>query len=138
MVVRSSRFTRQDGFIREILWVCLVIAIIAVVLLDGMAIFSAHQSVHDETTTAANVARTEYAQSQSLGAAKQAAEEHIRHSGDVMVAFSSARGAEGTLVFTVEAKATAEPYACKYLKYIPGLKKWVERTTHPVATGTSD
>ena len=39
-MARSSRLRRQDGFIREILWVALIIAIIAVVILDGMAIFA--------------------------------------------------------------------------------------------------
>ena len=53
-MLRNSRLRSQDGFIREILWVALVIAIIAVVLLDGMSIFTAHQSARDDSSAAAS------------------------------------------------------------------------------------
>lgn len=134
---RTSHLRSQDGFIREILWVALVIAVVAVVVLDGMAIFSAHQAVGNDTKTAAREARTEYAQSLSLPSAEIAAQQYLSRSGLELVAFSSEKGAEGTAVFTVEAQADAKTYLFKYLRYVPGLDSWVERMTHPTASGRS-
>jgi len=136
-VLRTSHLRRQDGFIREILWVALVIAIVAVVVLDGMSIFTAHQAVTNDTKTAAREARTEYAQSLSLPSAKIAAVQYLSKSGLELVAFSSEKGAEGTVVFTVEAKADAETYLFKYLRYVPGLDSWVERMTQPTGSARS-
>ncbi len=133
----SSRLRRQDGFIREILWVALIIAIIAVVILDGMAIFRAHQSVSDDSTRAADEARSEYAQTTNAPAAKLAAEQYLAKSDLELVAYSATRNAEGNVEFTVTAKATADTYAFKLLGVIPPLEDWVERTTHPTGTGTS-
>lgn len=137
-MLRTERLRRQDGFIREILWVALAIAIVAFVLLDAMALFTTHQSVGDNAATAARDARTEYAQTLSLPAAKIAAQQYLAKSGTELVAFSTERSPEGALVFKVKAKAEADTYVFKYLGMIPGLKKWVERTTHPVATGTRE
>lgn len=136
-MLSSSRLRRQDGFIREILWVALPIAIIAVVLLDGMAIFTAHQSVRDDSSTAAREARTEYAQTLSLADARIAAEKYLAKSDLKLVSFSALQNAEGNLVFTIKAQAAASTYAFKFLKAVPGLKKWVQQTTHPYATGTA-
>jgi hypothetical protein len=137
-VLRRSHLRRQDGFIREILWVALVLAVIAVVVLDGMAVFTAHQSVTGDTTSAAKEARNEYAQSLSLPSAKIAAEQYLSRSGLDLVAFSSQTDPEGTLVFTVKGKANAQTYVFKYLRVIPGLDGWVERMTHPEGSGSSD
>ncbi len=134
---RSPRLRRQEGFIREILWVALAIAIVAVVLLDGMSIFTAHRSVGDDSTAAAREARTEYAQTLNLPAARLASEQYLLKSNLELVKFSTSQGDGGTLVFSVKARASAHTYVFKYLRLIPGLEKWVQRTTHPTATGTS-
>ena len=135
---RSSHLRRQDGFIREILWAALAIAIVAVVVLDGMSVFSAHQAVSSDTGRAAVEARNEYTQTLSLPAAKIAAQQYLSKSDLELVSFSSAKNAEGAVVFTVRAKAAATTYAFKYLRLVPGLEKWVERTTQPTGTGTSE
>jgi hypothetical protein len=137
-VLRCSYLRRQDGFFREILWVAVVLAVIAVVVLDGMSIFTAHQSANNDTTSAAREARTEYVQSLSLPSAKIAAEQYLSRSGLDLVAFSSQTNPEGVVVFTVKAKADAQTYVFKLLGVIPGLKGWVERITHPEGSGSSD
>ncbi|MBE0528580.1 MAG: hypothetical protein IH629_05195, partial [Thermoleophilia bacterium] len=114
-MTRSPRLRGQDGFIREILWVALIIGIIAVIILDGMAIFRAHQSVSDDTTRAATEARREYAQTLNAPAAKMAAEQYIQKSGLELVEYSAIRTAEGTVEFTVTAKASADTYAFRFL-----------------------
>ena len=136
-MLRSSRLRRQDGFIREIIWVAVAIAIVAVVLLDGMSIFTAHQSVRDDSATAAREARTEYAQSLSVPAAKLAAQQYLAKSDLTLVSFSAVQNAEGGVVFSVKATAEAKTYAFRFLKVIPGLKKWEEKMTHPSATSTA-
>jgi|GEM_PF-837936 len=138
MVRRIPYLSREDGFIREVLWVALAIAIVAVVLLDGMSIFTAHQSVREDAATAAREARTDYAQSLSLPLAEATAEQYLTRSGLKMISFEAAQNEEGVRVFTVKAKADAETRVFKFLRFVPGLEKWVERTTHPTATGKAD
>ena len=132
-----ARLRRQDGFIREILWLVVVLGILAVVVLDGLAIFNANQSVKGDAERAAVDAHTEYAQGQDLGAAKLAAQQYLIKANKTLVAFSSATGLDGGTVITVTAKAHADTYAFKLLRYI-GLKKWVGQVTNPTGTGTSD
>jgi Flp pilus assembly protein TadG len=126
----------QDGFIREILWLFLAIAVVAALLLDGMAIFGTHQSIADDTATAARAARTEYAQTLSVPLAKIAAQKYLGQSDAKMVSFTVGRDINGNPRFTVEAKAHAKTYVFKYLRYV-GLKRWVARVTNPTATSRS-
>ncbi len=55
-----------------------------------------------------------------------------------MVDFKAAQTENGTVMFTVTAKATADTYAFKFLGAIPPLKDWVEHSTHPVETGNAE
>lgn len=134
---QRARLRDQDGFIREVVWIVVVLAVIAVVILDGMAIFSAYQSA-DDATKAADEARTEYAQTLNVAAAKLAAEQYIAKSGLEMVDFKAVQTESATVRFTVTAKASADTYAFRFLGAIPPLKDWVERTTHPVRTGSAE
>ena len=134
---QRARLRSQDGFIREVIWIAVILGIIAVVILDGMAIFRAYQSA-DDATSAADEAHTEYAQSLNVGAAQQAAEEYLTKSDIEMVDFKAAQTESGTVRFTVTARATADTYAFRYLAVIPPLEDWVERTTHPTRTGSAE
>jgi hypothetical protein len=135
--MRSARLRRQDGFIREVLWLVLGLAVLAIVVLDGLALFTAHQSVKEDAKRAASEAHTEYVQTQDLTAAKLAAEQHLIKANKTLVGFSSATGVDGAMVITVKARAHADTFAFKILRYV-GLKKWVEQTTNPEGTGTAD
>ena len=131
-----SRLGNQDGFIREVVWIVVVLAVIGVVVLDAMAIFSAYQSA-DDATTAAREARTEYAQSLNLPSAEIAARQSLAKAGLEMVDFTATRVQNGTVTFTVTAQATADTYAFHYLGRIPQLKDWVDRVTNPTRTGVA-
>lgn len=131
-----SRLRNQDGFIREVVWIVVVLTVIGVVVLDGMAVFSAYQSA-DDATTAAREARTEYAQTLNLPSAKIAAQQYLAKSGLEMVDFKAQRVENGTVTFTVKARATADTYAFHYLGKIPQLSDWVERVTNPTRTGVA-
>jgi hypothetical protein len=133
----SSRLRRQDGFIREILWLVLGLAVLAIVVLDGLAVFAAHQSVKEDAKRAASEAQTEYVQTLDLTAAKLVAQQYLIKANKTLVAFSSATGLDGATVITVKAKAHADTYAFKFLRYI-GLKKWVNQMTNPTGTGTAE
>ena len=137
-MAQRSRLSSQDGFIREVLWIVVILGIIAVVVLDGMAIFSAYQSAGDDATNAAEQARTEYAQTLNVPAAKLAAEQYLAKKDLEMVNFKAAQTENGTVMFTVTAKATADTYAFKFLGAIPPLKDWVQHSTHPVETGNAE
>ena len=137
-MTQRSRLRGQDGFIREAVWIVVILTIIAVSILDGMAIFSAYQSAGDSATNAAEAARTEYAQSVSVPAAKLAADAYLSKKGLEMAGFKVAPAVAGPGLWTVTAKATADTYAFRLLGGIPQLKHWVERTTHPVRVGNSD
>ncbi len=135
--MRGSRLQRQDGFIREILWVCLVLAILAVVVLDAIALIAANRSVDDDAARAAREARTEYVDSLDERAAHAAADAYLVRSGVEMTGFSTSTGSEGTMVFTVTAQAHADTYVFRFLGRIPGLGDWVERVSNPSATRSS-
>ena len=135
--MNSARLRRQDGLIREAIWLFVIIAVIAVVLLDGLALFHANQSVRDAATAAADEARNAYSQSPTLASAKAAAQDYLAKNGDTFVAMTTSQAADGTITFRVTAKTHADTYAFKYLRYV-GLKKWVEKTSNPSVTRSSD
>jgi Flp pilus assembly protein TadG len=136
-VSQRTRLRGQDGFIRDVIWIAVILLVIAVVILDGMAIFRAYQSA-DDATSAAEEARTEYAQTTDLTAAKLAAEQYLAKSDIEMTSFKAVQTANGTVKFTVTATASADTYVFSYLGKIPPLEDWVERTTHPTRTGSAE
>jgi hypothetical protein len=138
MMSPGSRLRGEEGFIREVVWVAVILAVIAVVILDGMALFNAYQSAETSSGDAAEAAVTEYAQSVDVQAAKVAAVNRLQKNGLELVKFSAVRGADGGVRFTVTATATADTYAFRYLGAIPQLKDWVTRTTHPVRSGSAE
>jgi hypothetical protein len=133
----GSRLHRQDGFVREVLWLFLVIAVVATVLLDGMALFGAHQAVADDATAAANEARNQYTQTVNTTMAKVAAEEYLAKSGDTLLKFSATHGLDGSTQFEVKVKKHADTRVFTLLRFV-GLKSWVAQMTNPVAVRTSD
>ena len=132
----GKRWRAQDGFIREILWFVLIIVIIAVVVLDGIAIFTANQSVKDDALRAARAAATEYAQTQNPTAAELATRQGLLRDNETLTGFKVAMAPDGSAVFTVTAKGHAVTRAFRFLRYV-GLKKWVDRVTNPTATRSS-
>ena len=135
--MRYARLRRQDGLIREAIWLFAIIAIVAVVLLDSFALFHANQSVRDAATAAANEARNAYSQTPTFAAARLAAKNYLGKAGMTFVALKWEEASDGSLTFNVTAKTHADTYAFKYLSYV-GLKKWVEATSNPSVTRGSD
>lgn len=136
--MRRARGTGQDGFIREVVWLAITVAVIAVVLLDAMALFNAHQSSHDDAAAAAREAHTEYAQTVSVAQAKLAAQQYLDRSGVKLVSFKSTGVVDGSMGFEITASTHAKTYAFKYLRYVPGCKDWVKTMANPVSVESSD
>ncbi len=132
-----TRLRSQDGLIREGLYVFLAIAIFAVAMLDGMSIVNANRSVGNDAASAAAAARTAYADTQEVTAAKAAAAQYLSATDGTMSDFSSVTQTDGTVAFTVSVREHADTYVFKYLAYIPGLKKWTHNMTDPKATRSS-
>lgn len=135
---RRARLRNQDGFIRGLVWIVVILAVISVVILDGMAIFHAYQAAGNASGDAAEAAFTEYSQSTNVASAKLAAEEQAAKAGIQIVKFSVDQNGEGAITVTVTGRASADTYAFHYLDLIPQLKDWVQRTTHPVRTNSAD
>ena len=127
---------RQDGFVREILQLALVVAVAALVVLDAMALFSAYRSVEDSAASAALEARNAYYETQSVASAQVVAKASLAKNGKKFIDLDTSRSMDGTLVFHVSAQGHAETYAFKYLGYV-GLSGWVERMTNPTSTESS-
>ena len=124
------------GFMREVIWLGVVVAIIALVLLDGIALFGAHQSVGDSADAAALEARNTYYETQNVAQAELAAQAYLEKSDKELTEFKTSRSLEGALVFNVSATGHAETYAFKYLSYV-GLDDWVDRMVNPATTRSS-
>ncbi len=135
--MHGARLRRQDGFIREVLWLVLVLAVLAMLVLDGLALFHAHQAVANDSQTAATAATNEWAQTLSVPMAKIAAQQYLANAGDEMVSFSMNTGTDGSVQASVTAERHADTYVFKFLRYV-GLKKWVEKMTNPMATSHSE
>jgi hypothetical protein len=133
----AGRLHRQDGFVREVVWLAMVVAIAALVLLDSIALVNAYRSTTDSATAAAVEARNTYYETQDVVSAKQAARASLAKNGKEFVSLKTSRSLDGTLVFNVTAKGHTDTYAFKYLRYV-GLSGWVNGMMNPTSTQPSN
>ncbi len=128
------RWRRQDGLIREALYIFLGVALVMAIVLDGVAIMKVQQSARDLATDAGREAQTAYVNTGDVNQAKQAAKEHVTNGNADMNAFSVVSQLTNTPTFTVTVQTHTDTYLFKYLGYVPGLKDWVEEVENPVIT----
>ncbi len=133
----DGRRRRQGGFVRELLWVTLIVLIGAVVVLDAVSLYSAYERVRKDSTDAARLARQVHLQELNLAKAERAARVLLEERGDRMTTFETEGSGEET-VFVIAATRHVDTYAFGYLVHVPGIDDWVERTMNPSATGRSD
>ena len=137
--MHPPRWRRQEGLIREALYVFLAIAVVMAVLLDGVALFTVQQDARDDASDAGMEAKQEYAQTSSIDMAEAAAARHVKANEADLVAFTATRPTGGSeVVFTVTVQHHAETYIFKYLKYVPGLDEWVEDMQNPEITRSTE
>ena len=134
--MRFARLRAEDGLIRGIVGLALILAVIAVVVLDSISMFSASQKVGSDAQSAANAARFSYSQTSNIVEAEHAAKELLRRGGDKVISATS-KATAGEPVFTVRASRTARTYVLKYATHLPWIGKQIGRWLHPHSTGTS-
>lgn len=134
----TPRWRRQNGLIREALYIFLGVALTMAVLLDGVAIVKAQETARDVASDAGSEARVAYTNTGDIHQAKQAAEDHAENSDAVMLDFSVQSQLTSTPTFTVTAQAHTDTYLFKYIKYVPGLKDWVDEVQNPVITRSTN
>ncbi len=127
----------QGGFVRELLWVSLVVLVGAVVILDAVSLYSAYERVRKDSDDAARLARQVHLQVLDVRQAEQAARALLERRGDQLTSLETEGSGEAT-VFIVAATRHVDTYAFGYLVYIPGLDGWVERQLNPTAKARSD
>lgn len=136
--MRTSRRRRQQGLIREALYIFLAIALVMAVLLDGLAVFTAQQGAREDASEAGKKVKEEYAQSSSVDRASKAAEQRAQRNGGEMTDFSSSAGSgAASRSFTVTVRRSADTYLFRYLEYIPGLDDWAKDISNPTITRTT-
>jgi hypothetical protein len=133
----TPHWRRQEGLIREALYVFLAIAVIMAVFLDGVAIFTTQQDARDDASDAGRAARQEYIDTGNVTQAQAAADQHVQDQGGEMLAFSAST-AQGTTTFTVTVQHHTDTYLFRYLRYLPGLEDWVEGMQNPTITRTTE
>lgn len=113
---------------RSILSIFLALAILAVLVLDGVAMFVAYQSSEDVAEAAAQQAAIEYTASRgSVQAAEKAAYTYAASKQTELVTIEFHN--DGTKWFRAVASASPETYVFKYL---PVLKDHLSQTSDAV------
>lgn len=128
---------REDGFVRELVWVAVIIGLVAVVALDAISLFATYQRMRGDARDAAIEARRIYVQTGDTAVALSTAKRFVIAQGDEALLVSARRDAAGQPVFTVRARRHADTFAFSYLRFVPGLKDWVKRTENPEGSATS-
>ena len=137
--VRFARLRAEDGLIRGIVGLALILAVIAVVVVDSISMFSASQKVDSDAHSAATAARFAYSQTTNLtnfGPAERAAKQLLRRGGDKIISVKH-QATGGEPLFIVSASRTAHTYVLKYCTHLPWIGKQIGRWLHPHSTGTS-
>jgi hypothetical protein len=129
-----GRIRRQDGLIREALVVFLVFAIIALIMLDVLAVVSTRRALKQDPGAAARAAADGFALSGSEYAASQEAEKYVANHGARMTAFKMTPNVDTGTTFSVTATKEAPTRVFKYLGYLPWIGNWVKRQLNPQVT----
>lgn len=135
--MKLARLREEDGLIRGALWMLLILAIIAAVVLDGFSTFSAHQKVRLDAGDAADAAKHVYVQSTgNIAEARQSAEALLKSSGDHPISVKVG-GSSDEPMFTVTAERPASTYVLKFGTHLPGIGKSIAKLLRPQATESS-
>jgi hypothetical protein len=136
--MQTPRRRRQEGLIREALYIFLAVAIVMAVLLDGVALFTTQQDARDDASDAGLEAKSAYVETGSVDRAREAAAAHAESKDADLVRFSvSTSAGNPNPSFTVTVQHHTDTYLFKYLGYLPGLDDWVEDMQNPTITRTT-
>ncbi|MHB9111774.1 MAG: hypothetical protein ACYC4D_03990 [Thermoleophilia bacterium] len=121
----------QNGsFMSNAVFFAVVIAIIAVIVIDGSSVFYANQAAAEGAQEAANLAMVEYRNSQSEGRAETAAADYCNAKELEFLEFRINRDRGSTFDVTCGKEATT--YAFKYIPVLKDLIPQESRKTSNV------
>jgi hypothetical protein len=112
----------------------IVVTIVGVFILDILSVYTAHQTLNEQTRSAAIEAATSYVNLGSEPAAELAAKQYLSDHGSTLVKIVG-NPANGLNDYTVTAKRTAKTYFFRYLAKLPKVGGWIDRQLHPTVTG---
>jgi hypothetical protein len=139
--VRLSRWRQQDGFVREAVQIAAVIVILAVLVLDGVAVIQTSLGVRQNATDAANQALTTYVQTENVEMAMQSASTFLKLHDATLLRSESALTKNydpSQSRVTITAAKTPHTYVFHYFQSLPwGIGTWFHKILHPQATETN-
>jgi hypothetical protein len=127
----------QDGFIRGAIVLFIIVTVVGLFILDILSVYTAHQTLGDQTRSAALEAATSFVQQGSEPVADQAASQYLSHHGSTLVKIVGNHG-NGLNKYTVTAKRPVKTYIFRYLAKLPLIGGWMNRQLHPVVTGANN
>jgi Flp pilus assembly protein TadG len=132
----KERLRRQDGVVRDVLKYLVLFVVVLVLILDAVAVIQVQLSVRQQTTDAADSARSVYVETGSTRLAKQAAEDYLgRHDSTYISSTVNTAGTRDQAVVTVTGERSADTIVYKYLTHLPWLGERVENLLNPTAVG---
>lgn len=107
------------GFLVNVIFIGTIVAIIAVLFIDGTAVYSTYARVGEVTNEAARQADLEYRDSHNPQLAEMVATEHCEDNGMEFVEFDVLP--ESGFVFTVTCASEADTLVFKHLPFLKDL-----------------
>ena len=130
------RLRHQGGLVRGAIVLFIVLTVIGAFVLDIFSVYTAHNMLDGQTSSAAKAAATSYVQYSSDALAEQVAAAYLSDHGSTLVSIVPDH-ADGLNVYTVTAKREARTYILRYLAKLPVIGGWIDRQLHPVVTGNN-
>lgn len=139
--VGLSRWQRQDGFVREVVYAAAVIVVVAVIVLDVVSVVNTSLGVRQNATDAANQAFSTYVQTESTGIAMASASSFLKYHDATLLKSestltSSIAGPDQARV-TITAAKVPHTYLFHYFQSLPWVGPWFHKILHPQATETN-
>jgi hypothetical protein len=135
----KERLRRQDGAVRDVLKYLVLFVVVLVILLDAVAVVQVQLSVRQQTTDAADAARSVYVETGSTVQAKEAARDHLESRDTTFISATvNTAGTRDQAVVTVTGERSADTIVYKYMTHLPWVGERVENLLSPTAVGETE
>ena len=134
-----SRWQRQDGFVRGVIYTAVALVVVAVIVLDVVSVVNTSLGVRQNATDAANQALSTYVQTENTGVAMMSASSFLKYHGAILLKSQSTltSSAPQQARVTITAAKTPHTYVFHYFQSLPlGVGTWFHKILHPQATET--
>ena len=137
-----SRWRRQDGFVRGVVFYAAVLVIVGVLVLDAVSVVHASMGVRQDASDAADQALSTFVQTESPDMAMQSASTFLKTHSSILLKANSTlqQSTEGPAQATVTITAAKTPhtYVFHYFQKLPwGIGPWFHHLLNPRSTQTN-